>query len=55
MKEVFYEESVEMHNQKSAKPKFMIFTVCGVASAVFAVFSFFSLCYLFFWLIFRCS
>lgn len=42
MKEVFYEESVEMRNQKSAKPKFMIFTVCGVASAVFAVFSFFN-------------
>ncbi len=39
MKEVFYEESVDLHNQQSAKPKYMVFTVCGWLSWVLAFLS----------------
>lgn len=40
MQEVFYEESVSLHNEKSAKFRYTLFTVFGVlcfVSAVFAV------------------
>lgn len=40
MQEVFYEESVAMHNEKPAKRRFTVFTVTAVLCIVFAFISF---------------
>ena len=40
MQEVFYEESVAMHDEKPAKRRYTVFTVTAVLCIVFAAFSF---------------
>lgn len=40
MQEVFYEESVAMHDEKPAKRRYTVFTVTAVLCIVFAFFSF---------------
>lgn len=43
MQEVFYEESVAMHDEKPAKRRYTIFTVTAVLCVIFAVISFLTL------------
>ena len=43
MQEVFYEESVDTHNQKSAKNKYTLFTVFMVLSIISAALCFFNI------------
>lgn len=43
MQEVFYEESVDTHNTKSAKNKYTLFTVFMVLSIISAIFCFFNI------------
>ena len=45
MQEIFYEESVDTHNQASAKRRFMVYRIFSVVSFVFAVFAFLTLFY----------
>lgn len=45
MQEIFYEESVDTHNQASAKRRFMVYRIFSVVSFVFAVFAFLTLLY----------
>ena len=40
MQEVFYEESVALHNEKPAKRRYTVFTVTAVLCIAFAAFSF---------------
>ena len=41
MQEIFYEESVALHDEKPAKRRYTLFTVTAVLCIVFAVISFF--------------
>lgn len=43
MQEIFYEESIALHDEKPAKRRYTLFTVTAVLCIVFAVISFFTL------------
>ncbi len=46
MQEIFYEESVSLHNEKPAKRRYILFTVVAVLCVLFAVLMFFNIVFM---------